>query len=172
MAREPRMSSGAARRRFLQRAAFGVVGIVSLASCSPETRTVEISRDPGPTAAPADAPRFLELAALAPAPEAISVSGLSESTAAAGELWVRELALTGAAADVEEWIVASYGTSDGIGRAWVTPSEMKSALGISDVPDTWRLENVTVPGTPYRRMVLVDDSDPTSVRLRLAEVDA
>lgn len=64
----------------------------------------------------------------------------------------------------------SYGDPDGIGRAWVTPQKVKDAMDIEDVPDTWRIEETSIQGTAFERMVLVDDADPRTVRVRLSEV--
>jgi hypothetical protein len=52
----------------------------------------------------------------------------------------------------------------------VTPQKVKDALGVDDVPDTWRIEEASVQGTPYERIVLIDDAQPRTVRVRLSEL--
>ena len=52
----------------------------------------------------------------------------------------------------------------------MTPQKVKEAMGIEDVPDTWRIDEASVQGSPYERMVLIDDADPRTVRVRLSEV--
>ena len=149
--------------------AVGSALVLSLLGC------VERAEDPEPSpAASHDVPKtvdgVLESAELAPLPEGAQVQLLESATITEFEAWAIEVRLEASADDLEHWMVDSFGDPEGPGRAWVTPQKVKEAMGIEDVPDTWRIDEASVQGSPYERMVLIDDADPRTVRVRLSEV--
>ncbi len=155
------------RRRVL--VAAGSALVLSLLGC------VDHAEDPGPsTTASHDVPNtvdgVLECAELAPPPEGAQVQLVESATISEFEAWAVEVRFEAPADELERWMVDSYGDPGGIGRAWVTPQEVKDAMDIEDVPDTWRIEETSIQGTAFERMVLVDDADPRTVRVRLSEV--
>ena len=119
---------------------------------------------------PTTAVGVLESADLAPPPEGAQVQLVESTTISEFEAWAVEATFEAPAAELERWMLDSYGDPDGIGRAWVTPQKVKDAMDIEDVPDTWRIEETSIQGTAFERMVLVDDADPRTVRVRLSEV--
>lgn len=141
-----------------------------LAGCTDEQPATTPGTDAEHAQGPQRAEEALELAELAPAPDGVQVELAEIEPAGDFELWSREIRFTAPAEAVAAWAEQSFGEPDLPGRAHVTPSEVKEAFRIEDVPDTWRVENVSVVGTPYERMVLIDDQDPRTVRIHLAEV--
>lgn len=162
-----RVSDPVPRRGVLAAAGTGL--LLSLLGC------VDHAEDPGPsTTASHDVPNtvdgVLECAELAPPPEGAQVQLVESTTISEFEAWAVEVRFEAPAAELERWMLDSYGDPDGIGRAWVTPQKVKDAMGIEDVADTWRIEETSIQGTALERMVLVDDADPRTVRVRLSEV--
>lgn len=51
----------------------------------------------------------------------------------------------------------------------VMHSAAADALGISEVPDTWRLDISKPPGIDRERCVLIDDADPAAVRIGVTQ---
>lgn len=158
----------AVRRRGVL-AAAGSALVLSLLGC------VDDAEHPAPSTTvpdgmPTTAVGVLESADLAPPPEGAQVQVLESATISEFEAWAVEVRFEAPAAELERWMLDSYGDPDGIGRAWVTPQKVKDAMDIEDVPDTWRIEETSIQGTALERMVLVDDADPRTVRVRLSEV--
>lgn len=161
------MSVPTQRRGFLVASVSTVV--LSLFGC------VDDTEDPGrSTTASHDVPNtvdgVLESAELALPPDGAQTQLRESATISEFEAWAVEVRFEAPADELERWMVDSYGDPDGIGRAWVTPQEVKDAMDIEDVPDTWRIEETSIQGTAFERMVLVDDADPRTVRVRLSEV--
>lgn len=153
-----------------RRSAAGLVVAVltgAAAGCD-QTGEVEVTREPveGPT----DPDQALALAELAAAPEVSEPTIAPVEPADEFELWAVKVSFTAPADAVEDWVAQSWGPDGGPGPAHVTFSEAKRAFRIGDVPDTWRLEDASVVGTPYQRIVLIDDKDPRTVRIHIAEV--
>lgn len=120
--------------------------------------------------APGTVAEVLEEAELAPVPDGASSRLAESATISEFELWAVEASFDAPADAVERWVLDSYDHPEGVGRAWVTSQKAKDAMGIEDLPDTWRIEQVSVPGTAYERIVVIDDADPRAVRVRLSEV--
>lgn len=70
--------------------------------------------------------------------------------------------------ELAHWLEESYGPGGGPGRAWVTYENVKDILGISEVPNTWRLSRSKVAGSPLERYVLIDDGDPAAVTIGIS----
>ncbi|GAA1484226.1 hypothetical protein GCM10009625_10300 [Brachybacterium fresconis] len=148
--------------------AAGSAAVFALVGCDGGT-DIEVSRETEAADPPDTADEVLARAQLAPLPDDAESQLSSSGTISEFELWAVELSLTAPAAEIETWVLESYGDPDGVGRAWVTPQKVKDALDIDDVPDTWRIEEASVQGTPYDRIVLIDDAEPRTVRIRLSE---
>lgn len=162
-----RVSDPVPRRGFLAAAGTGL--LLSLLGC------VDDAEDPAPSTTvpdgmPTTAVGVLESADLAPPPEGAQVQLVESTTISEFEAWAVEATFEAPAAELERWMLDSYGDPDGIGRAWVTPQKVKDAMDTEDVPDTWRIEETSIQGTAFERMVLVDDAEPRTVRVRLSEV--
>lgn len=158
-------------RRTVTRRVVGAATLIlvagALSSCD---RTGEVETTHEPVDGPSDPDQALALADLAPAPEVSEPTLAPVEPADEFELWAVEVSFTAQADAVEDWVAQSWGPDDGPGPAHVTFSEAKRAFGIGDVPDTWRLADESVVGTPYQRIVLIDDQDPRTVRVHIAEV--
>lgn len=155
------------RRALLSLAGAGALLTVAACADGPD---IEVTRTSETVDPPESAAEVLAMAQLAPAPDGVETELTASGSISEFELWAVEVTLACSRAAVEEWVLASYGDPDGAARAWVTPTKAKEALGIDDVPDTWRIEEASVQGTGYERIVLIDDSDPQTVRIRLSEI--
>jgi hypothetical protein len=145
----------------------GTGALLAVTACADDS-DVEITRETGAVPPPDSTAEVLQRAELAPAPDGSGPRFRTSATISEFELWAVEVRFAAPTDVVEDWVLESYGDPDGVGRAWVTPQKVKDAMGIDDVPDTWRIDEVSVQGTAYERMVLIDDADPRTVRVRLS----
>lgn len=141
-----------------------------LTSCTIERWTQPPAEEDDGPVGPATAAEALELAEFAPAPDGVDAQLIERQPAGDFEQWACEVALTAPAEVIDPWLGQSYGDEGLPARAHVTTTQAKATFDIGDVPDTWLLEDVSLSGVPYERMVLIDDQDPRTVRVHLVEV--
>lgn len=152
------------RKAFLASATLGLGGL--LAGCSPQfgpggTGTSASTHD-GPT----DAAGVLEEARVADLPETAAPE-MTESDAPEGYEWAREVRFTASGDEVDQWLEASFGAADAAAPVHVLNPAVASAFEVDEVPETWRSLKKSVQGTPLEVMLLIDDAEPTTVRLHL-----
>lgn len=160
-------SGGTGRRAALAALPWGLAAL--LTSCTID-RITGPPLDEGEYVGPTTVAEALELAELAPVPEGVEAELLERQPANDLERWACEVTFTAAVDVVDPWLAQSYGDHGPPARAWEITTRAEEAFGIGEVPDTWLFESSSLSGVPYTRMVLIDDQDPRTVRVHLAEI--
>ncbi|AXK44358.1 hypothetical protein DWV08_01140 [Brachybacterium saurashtrense] len=68
---------------------------------------------------------------------------------------------------VEVWLEESFGSADVVQNVHMLTPALSEAFDVDEVPETWRAMKRSVEGTSKELMLLLDDADPTAVRLHL-----
>lgn len=157
-------AGGMGRQAFLTSAAVGLGGLIT--GCIPSfgpggtgTRSVP---EPGPD----DAAEVIELAQVADLPDGTGAD-LIEQEPPEGYEWAREVVFSASAAAVDEWLMQSFGSADAAQPVHVLNPVVAEAFEVEEVPSSWRSLRTSVEGTTLELMLLIDDADPTTVRLHL-----
>lgn len=152
------------RKAFLASATLGLGGLV--AGCSP-------TFGPGGTGVrtdgedgPSDAAAVLDEARVVEAPGE-TVPEMTEPAAPEGYVWAREVTFSAPTDQVEVWLEESFGSADVVQNVHTLTPALSEAFGVDEVPETWRAMKRSVEGTSKELMLLLDDADPTVVRLYL-----
>lgn len=152
------------RKAFLASATLGLGGLV--AGCSP-------TFGPGGTGVrtegedgPPDAAAVLDEAQVVDLPGE-AVPEMTEPPAPEGYSWAREVTFSAPTDQVEHWLEESFGSADVVQNVHTLNPAVSEAFDVDEVPETWRAMKRSVEGTSNELMLLIDDADPTIVRLHL-----
>ena len=139
------------RRAFLASATFGPGG----------TGTRTDSED-----GPSDAAAVLDEAGVAELP-GDAIPEMTEPAAPEGYVWAWEVTFSAPTEQVEAWLVESFGSADVAQNVHTLNPAVAEAFDVDEVPETWRSMKRSVEGTSKELMLLIDDAEPTVVRLHL-----
>lgn len=152
------------RKAFLASATLGLGGLV--AGCSPTLGPggtgVRTDSEDGPS----DAAAVLDEAQVAELPGDASPE-MREPAAPEGYVWAREVTFSVPTDQVEAWLVESFGSADVAQNVHTLNPAVSEAFDVDEVPESWRSMKRSVEGTSKELMLLIDDADPTVVRLHL-----
>lgn len=158
------MSMG--RKAFITTTTIGLSSLI--AGCTPLFGGGGGGRRSERATGPDTAQEVLTAARLADAPDGAQAE-LITRTPPTGYEWAREVRFSASSGAVDEWLTTSFGSSDAAARVHALKPAVAEALDVAEVPDTWRSLDRSVEGTLLDLFVLIDDADPSAVRVHLRE---
>lgn len=152
------------RKAFLASATLGLGGLV--AGCSPTFGPGGTGTRTDSEYGPSDAAAVLDEAGVAELP-GDATPEMTEPAAPEGYAWAREVTFSAPTEQVEAWLVESFGSADVAQNVHTLNPAVAEAFDVDEVPETWRSMKRSVEGTSKELMLLIDDAEPTVVRLHL-----
>lgn len=154
------------RKAFISSTAIGLGSLI--AGCSPMFGGGGGGTKNEPADGPTSAAEVLRLAKVAPAPDGTEPT-MTDATVPDGYQWGREVTFDAPTAGVDQWLTGSFGAADAAARFYALSPTVAEAFDVTDVPDTWRSLSRSVEGTRLDLMLLINDQDPSTVRLHVRE---